>query len=136
MRPHVRRARILVAEDDDAFRSLLLVTLRQAGHGAVELEDGSELEDYLAMTRTRAVAAPDLILTDLKMPGTSGLDVVRRARARGLTCPIVLLTAFPDPEVFEEAERIGQVTVLGKPIDLEQVVECVNDLVARARALG
>ena len=133
MTPHFKRARILVAEDDDAFRSLLLATLRNAGHEAVELDDGAELEDYLALASAKLLTPPDLILTDLRMPGASGLEVIGRARKSGLKCPIVLLTAFPAPEVFEEAERVGQITVLGKPIDLELITECVNDLVGRAR---
>ncbi len=132
--PFPRRARILVAEDDDAFRLLLMTTLREAGHGAVELEDGAELEDYLALTYSQVLPTPDLILTDLRMPGANGLEVIRRARSNGLKCPIVLLTAFPAPDLFEQADQIGQVTVLGKPIDLEQITACVNDLVARARA--
>ena len=58
----------------------------------------------------------------------------RRARKNGLQCPIVLLTAFPASEVFDETERLGHVTVLGKPIDLDAVTQCVNDLLARARS--
>lgn len=127
----IKPSRILVAEDDDAFRDLLLDCLREAGHIPVELEDGSELGDYLELLETRAAAAPDLILTDLRMPGRSGLEVVRRAREHGLQCPIVLLTAFPAPEVFEEADRIGHITVLGKPIEFERIAECVSDLVSR-----
>lgn len=126
-----RRARVLVAEDDDAFRSLLLATLRSAGHGAVELEDGLELKDYLSLAKAKLLPLPDLVLTDLRMPGATGLEVIRQARANGLTCPIVLLTAFPAPEVFDEAEAIGKVTVLGKPIELDQITACVDDLVAR-----
>jgi len=133
MRLPVKPSRILVAEDDDAFRLLLLAHLREAGHHPVELEDGFELEDYLELTRTTStVALPDLILTDLRMPGASGLEVVRRAREHGLRCPIVLLTAFPAPEVFEEADRIGQVTVLGKPIEFERITECISDLVSQS----
>lgn len=131
MTPLTRPARVLVAEDDDAFRELLLSTLRDAGHGAIELEDGLELSDYLSLARAKLLPPPDLVLTDLKMPGASGLEVVRKARAAGLTCPIVLLTAFPAPEVFAEAEAIGKITVLGKPIELQEITACVDDLVAR-----
>ncbi len=132
MRVFSKSPRILVAEDDDAFRELLLSHLRDAGHHPVELEDSAELEDYLVLTRTGVIALPDLILTDLRMPGSSGLEVVRRAREHGLRCPIVLLTAFPAPEVFEEADRLGQITVLGKPIEFERITECVRDLVSRS----
>lgn len=130
MKPDSKRARILVAEDDDALRLLLLRHLRNAGHGAIELEDGAELEDYLVLAYAKTLAPPDLILTDLRMPGPNGLEVARNARQNGVVCPIVLLTAFPAPEVFEEAERIG-VTVLGKPIDLDRITDCVSDLVSR-----
>ena len=131
MSARMKRFRILVAEDDDAFRVLLLSHLRDAGHIPVELEDGGELGDYLDLMFTHSAARPDLILTDLRMPGSSGLEVVRRAREHGLRCPIVLLTAFPAPEVFEEANRIGHITVLGKPIEFERISECVSDLVSR-----
>jgi CheY-like chemotaxis protein len=132
MKTPIKPSRILVAEDDDEFRLLLLSHLRDAGHIPIELEDGGELSDYIALTRTQLIALPDLILTDLRMPGPSGLEVVRKARDEGLTCPIVLLTAFPAPEVFEEADRIGHITVLGKPIEFERITECVSDLVSRS----
>lgn len=128
----IKSSRILVAEDDDEFRLLLLSHLRDAGHHPVELEDGGELEDYLELTLANTAAMPDLILTDLRMPGASGLEVVARARQHGLRCPIVLLTAFPAPEVYEEADRIGQITVLGKPIEFERITQCVTELVSRS----
>ena len=107
MRITIKAPRILVAEDDDAFRILLLSHLRDAGHNPVELEDGAELEDYLLLMRRKMVSMPDLILTDLRMPGSSGLEVVRRAREKGLECPIVVLTAFPAPTSSPKPTGLG-----------------------------
>ena len=126
------RPRVLVAEDDDALRALLVRALEAAGLRPVELEDGLEFQDYLELVNRRAAREhqPDAILTDVRMPGRSGLDVVRQARAVGLTCPVVVLTAFPDPEVYEAAAALGRTVVLGKPADLDHVAREVCRVLA------
>lgn len=119
---------VLVAEDDDDLRELLVWALRRSGVNVVELEDGVELLDYLDFVAKfhNPKGLPDLILTDVQMPGCSGLDMIALARARGVSCPFVVLTGYADERVQLTAASIGNTTVLSKPQDLDLICELVH----------
>ncbi len=127
---------VVVAEDDDDLRGLLLTALAGDDRQLIEIEDGSELIDYLEFLVARGVQThlPDLILTDVRMPGASGLEVVSLARARGVSCPVVILTAFPDDHLLAEAAAIAGTWVLGKPQPLETIKAVATAALARTRA--
>jgi len=116
-----RALRILLAEDDEEMRSLLTLTLARAGHAVVALEDGDELADYVSLTEVCGgpLLSPDLILSDIRMPGRTGLEVLAQAQAVGLSCPVILLSSFADEETREEARRLGVCAFLDKPVDLD-----------------
>lgn len=126
-------AMVVVAEDDDELRELVVRSLRRDGLRIVELEDGAELLDYVNFIGRfgNPVGLPDLILTDVVMPGASGLDVIAMARARGVSCPFVVLTAFADSAIERSAQALGNTTVLSKPQKLDAL-----RAVVRARLAG
>ncbi|XXF77657.1 response regulator [Myxococcaceae bacterium GXIMD 01537] len=130
--PAGRLLRILVAEDDDAMRALLAQALSRAGHHVVALEDGFELGDYLELTRARGgpLPPPDVIVSDVRMPGRDGLEVLRRVSAAGLMCPVVLLSAFADEDTHAQARALGARALLDKPVDLDVVRAVVEEAVA------
>lgn len=124
---------ILLAEDSEPFAELVSSAL--AGEGQVlRFEDGFELRDYIdvAVDGRWPVPRPALVVTDLKMPGLNGLEAVRSARAAGLTCPVILLTAFPD-DVLREDARALKVTVVDKPVDLDDLCATARSLLEVAR---
>ena len=127
-------ARILVAEDDDAMRAMLVRTLIRAGYTVVEVEDGFELGDYVAMMQGHGgtLAPPDLIVSDVRMPGRTGLEALGRLRAQGITCPVLLLSAFADEETHAEALRLGARQLLDKPVDMDELKAAVRDAVAHS----
>ena len=116
-----RPLRILLAEDDEAMRAMLTLTLARAGYAVVALEDGYELADYVSLTQVCGgpLQPPDLIVSDIRMPGRTGLEVLAQAQSVGLTCPVILLSSFADEETREEARRLGVSAFLDKPVDLE-----------------
>lgn len=127
---------VLVAEDEDELRTLIARSLGQHGLRVVELEDGLEMSDYIALARPTArhrIPLPSLVVTDVRMPGASGLEVVRAIRALGLDVPVVVLTAYPDDEVYEEALKLGDTQVFAKPFDLDELAVIVRDRVNRSR---
>jgi CheY-like chemotaxis protein len=126
---------VVVAEDDDELRELLLTALSSDERKLVEVEDGSELLDYLEFMAARGVqgSLPDLILTDVQMPGANGLDVVSWARERGVTCPFVILSAFADDRLREAAARIGDTRVLSKPQSLGAIQRAATEALAATR---
>lgn len=133
--------RVVLAEDDDDLRLLLTRRLEEAGLEVIELEDGFELADYLSMTRPGGGVRmqPDLVISDVRMPGRTGLEAIAQARELGLRCPVVLLTAFADAEVRAEAARLGACLVMEKPVDLDHLAVVLRTLRgqgAPASALG
>ena len=126
---------VVVAEDDDELRSLLVDALSGADRQVVEVEDGSELLDYLEFIAGRGFEKqlPDLILTDVQMPGASGLDVVAWARARGVTCPFVILTGFADDRLLSAAGQVGNTRVLRKPQTLEAIRDAAREALISPR---
>lgn len=133
--------RVVLAEDDDDLRRLMAQRLEEAGLMVVELEDGFELADYLWMTRPGGgvLLPPDLIISDVRMPGRTGLEAIALARELGLRCPVVLLTAFADAELRAEASRVGACLVMDKPVDLDHlaaVLKAFGVQGAPASALG
>jgi len=121
-----RGLRILLAEDDDAMRNMIQQVLTRAGHSVVALEDGFEVGDYLELVHLESgLGPPDLILSDVRMPGRTGLEVLAQVRARGLKCPVLLLSAFADEPTREEARRLGAQALLDKPVDMDELKAAV-----------
>jgi len=81
-----------------------------------------------ALARLEAGERFDLVLTDLKLPGGSGLDVVRAARSAGPAMPVVVLTGFGSVPVAVEAMKAGAADFLEKPVDLDALFALVRSL--------
>ncbi len=66
---------------------------------------------------------PDIVLLDVRLPGVSGLDVLRTIRARGTTTRVIMMTAFDDEATREEARQLGADAYLTKPFHLHELEE-------------
>ena len=124
-----RPARIMVAEDDFEMRRLVADCLRKEGYEVHEVADGAELllriEDSFFLRR---VPAPiDLFVTDIRMPVYTGLEIVRGLREAGMQMPVVIMTAFGNPETRERAETLGAV-LLDKPFKMDALRAVVRRL--------
>jgi DNA-binding response OmpR family regulator len=123
--PHV-----LLAEDDSDMRDLLTEILCQAGYRVTQAEDGLELFDELRRAHRQA-AAPAVIISDVRMPGLTGLEVLDAVRQAGSKVPVILITAFGNDEVCRDAARMGVDAVLIKPFDVEELRTTVTALIQR-----
>ncbi|MGH7308598.1 MAG: sigma-54-dependent transcriptional regulator [Candidatus Rokuibacteriota bacterium] len=128
-------ATILVADDDPGLRESLERTLTREGYGVVMASDGRA-----ALERLQA-GSIDLVLTDLKMPGLSGLDLLRAAKAISPDIDVILLTAFGTVEEAVKAMKEGAYDFLSKPFRREQLLKLIDkalerrSLIAQNRAL-
>jgi CheY-like chemotaxis protein len=128
-----RKRRVLLAEDDPDMRRLLAARLRAAGHHVVEASDGVGIVDVIeSMVWSEPPDAFDVIVSDVHMPGLSGLDVLAALRCSGLPTPVILITAFGDDDVHAEALELGAVAVLDKPIDPQALDAAVMQVVPRS----
>jgi DNA-binding NtrC family response regulator len=120
---HTRAPRIVVADDDPDIRAELADALAADGCLVAEARDGYELLGLLAasVTSNRGKLAYDAIVTDVMMPGFSGLDVLTAVRRHLVGVPVVVVTGFGDARTCRAAEALGTVSVVRKPLDLDDL---------------
>jgi len=129
--------RILVAEDDDALRGLIVAALCAAGHTVIEATNGTECVGLAQPWRFRgtAIEPPELIVSDVRMPGWSGLEALHILRAGAVDIPVILITAFGSPALHDRAAAHGAAYVLDKPFDLRELLAVVEELALVCRAV-
>jgi len=115
--------RLLIVDDDPGQRSLLNSFLRSQGFETALADSG---ERALEMLRSGKFA---MMISDVRMPGLSGLETLRRARQEHATLPVLLVTAFTDIRDAVAAMRDGAVNYLPKPIDLDELLNSVRQAV-------
>jgi len=119
--------RILVVEDEEDIRDLLCELL-SSGLENVIVEGRP---DGPAALRAIAASPPDLIITDFKMPGMTGLDFLAHVRLQLPHVPAILITAFPDLELAVRAINEARVqSFLQKPVDPSQVLRVVGGILS------
>jgi DNA-binding NtrC family response regulator len=106
---------LLLVEDKNELRTMLRKALERAGHAVDEAPDGTA-----AIQKVRARRYL-LVITDLKMPGASGLDVLRETKQADPTIPVILLTAFGSVDEAVTAMKEGAFDFLQKPVDLDHL---------------
>ena len=122
------RTKVIVAEDQPAMRGLIASRLREAGYDVVEVSDGEVLWRELRES-ARDEDNPreaDLIISDIRMPGRSGLDVLSLIRRTDWKTPVILMTAFGTPEVVSGALQLGAYRVVPKPFELGELAALVR----------
>ena len=118
---------ILLVEDKESLRRVLRLTLEQAGYRVAESPDARSAAVEIARTRFR------LILTDLRMPHGSGLDVLRAARTADADVPVVVMTAYGSIDEAVQAMKDGAHDFLQKPVDSNHLLLLINRALEQAR---
>jgi DNA-binding response OmpR family regulator len=124
--------RVLVVEDDDEMRRLLVRTLAKDGYVAIGARDAVEALEWLDEPGADGAARFDLLISDVRLPGASGLELLARIRAADWALNVIVVTGFGSDEVHAEASRLGAAAVLDKPFDLDELRWVVGQLVPAA----
>ncbi|SPE52843.1 Transcriptional regulatory protein ZraR [Verrucomicrobia bacterium] len=111
---------ILIVDDDPGQRSLLDSFLRSQGFDTVPVSSGASALEIL---RTQPIG---MMISDVRMPGMTGLETLRRARQEHAVLPVLLVTAYADIREAVGAMRDGAVNYLAKPIDLDELLRTVR----------
>jgi DNA-binding NtrC family response regulator len=123
-------ARILVVDDDENLRWVLKTQLEEFGYMVSEADGGEQALTIIAKE------PPALVLTDLKMPGLSGLELLAKIRSDYPEIPAVIITAFGTIQSAVEAMRNGAYNYLTKPIDYEELGIVVNRVLEHFRLVA
>jgi FixJ family two-component response regulator len=120
MSSHKESKLVAIVDDDDSVRGTLHELLRSAGFSSRTFESA---EDFLGSGQQQQTAC---LITDIRMPGMSGLELQARLNAEHCKIPTIFITAHGDEEMRFQALREGAVEFLPKPFDDEVLVESVR----------
>ncbi len=129
---HRASRKVLVVDDDGAFRELLTIALESSGYGVISAENGAKGLNLASRF------VPDVILLDLIMPVMDGMRFLRSLRAEiGSTVPVIVLTCDGRRSVSIDAAVAGATDVLVKPVELTVIEERIASAVGtEARSAG
>ncbi|NOY13063.1 MAG: response regulator [Deltaproteobacteria bacterium] len=112
---------ILLAEDDSDLRELLDFALTQAGFLVSCCDNGLQLLEMLEQNSTY-----DLVVSDLRMPALTGLEVLESQYDNRQRPPFICMTAFGDQQTHDMARRFGVAATIDKPFDLDEMIKLVQ----------
>src|SRR5947199_282446 len=122
------RERILIVDDEPAIRGLLAAHLAALGHGCLPARDGAE-----ALALAAAEPRPALVLSDIEMPGMSGLELRQRLKALDPELQVVMISGLHDLEVVRRCLREGAYDYIVKPFAAEDLLNTVERALERGR---
>lgn len=118
-------AQILVVDDEESIRKLLMTRFEREGWTVEGAEDGRKALEVAAREK------PMVVVTDLKMPGLDGFQLMDALRAAGIDCPVVVVTGHGEKECAIDAIHRGAFDYLEKPFDMGAIAAVVRRAVER-----
>jgi DNA-binding NtrC family response regulator len=122
-----KNAEILILDDEPIVGDRLKPALEKCGYTVETLTDSQEAIDRLAQKRY------DVLITDLKMSGPSGLDVLRFVKEQSPSTGVIVITGYATAEQATESMKGGAVDFIAKPFRISQLTELVGRTIAQAR---
>jgi two-component system response regulator AtoC len=119
--------RILVVDDEAKMRRVLEIMLNSMGHEVISASNGIEALDIIKKTSI------DLILSDLRMPGISGTDLLKDLQAQENDTPVIIMTAYGTIESAVQAMKLGARDYILRPFDINVLEVTINRLLAESR---
>ena len=118
---------VAVIEDDDSVREATRHLLRLLGYATASF---ASAEDFLKSGRVRDTAC---LITDVHLPGMSGVELQSRLILDGHRIPIIFITAFPEEAIRARVLRDGALGYLSKPLQEQSLITCLNQALKRPR---
>jgi CheY-like chemotaxis protein len=130
---------VLVAEDDPDVRRLVATALRIDGYSVIEARDGTDLVEHIGSAllfgNLRGELDPvSLVISDIRMPGRDGLEILAHLRSSEIGVAVILMTAHGDAATRSRAERLGVDAFLSKPFEIDVLRGMVKEILARSVA--
>lgn len=111
---------IVIVDDDESVRVATRCLVQSLGFDTLAF---ASAEDFL---RCKEASESDCLITDVNMPGLSGVELQRRLLAEGRKVPIIFMTAFPDESIEQRAMKAGAVCYLSKPFEGNALIRCLE----------
>jgi FixJ family two-component response regulator len=117
---------IAIVDDDESFRRATTSFVRSLGYGTASFDSAE------AFLKSEQLSDADCLITDVQMPGMTGIELQDRLIAQGHSLPVIFITAFPEMRARAQAIAGGAVGFLAKPFDDRNLISCLNEALARS----
>jgi len=116
---------ILVIDDERSMREFLSIMLEREGYSVVTKDNGNDALEFISKNKY------DLIITDIKMPKMSGIDILRESMALHPNTPVIMITAFASTEVAVEAMKLGAYDYITKPFNVDEIKIIIKNAIEK-----
>lgn len=117
-------SKVLVIDDQPGIRRLLVEVLNEEGYNVITAANG-----YEGVQQVKE-ADPDLILMDMKMPGMDGIETLRELKLIGQADKVIMMTAYGELELVNQAQQLGAYTYITKPFDIIKLCQMIGEQIA------
>ena len=121
---------ISIIDDDESMREAIKGLVKSLGY---RVEAAASAQEFLSSPH---VCRTSCLITDMQMPGMTGLELYQRLSTSGKSIPTILITAYPDDGVRERARSAGVIGYLSKPFDENDLLACIRSALTHARSGG
>lgn len=115
--------KILIVDDQYGIRILLTEVLQKEGYTTFQAANGFQAID---ITKEQA---PDLVLLDMKIQGMDGIEILKRLKQHDETIKVIIMTAYGELDMIQEAKDLGALTHFAKPFDIDEIRKVVREYI-------
>jgi FixJ family two-component response regulator len=112
---------IAIVDDDESFRRAVTSLIRSLGYGVKPFASAE------AFLESDLIGETDCVITDVQMPGMTGIELQNKLIAQGSRLPVIFVTAFPETEARGRALAAGAIGFLGKPFSDQNLIHCLSE---------
>lgn len=116
---------ILVVDDQPGVRYLLDTIIKEEGHNCYQASNGLEAVEMVRKVR------PNLVFMDIRMPVMDGTKALEQMKEQGLNPNVIIMTAFTEKDVIDDAYKNGAVKCIIKPFDVDEIKELIHETIAK-----
>ncbi|MBN6885017.1 two-component system, response regulator, stage 0 sporulation protein F [Cytobacillus horneckiae] len=114
------KGKILIVDDQFGIRILLNEVLQKEGYETFQAANGVQALDIVSKHN------PDLVLLDMKIPGMDGIEILKRMRVDNNDIRVIIMTAYGELDMIQEAKELGALTHFAKPFDIDDIRAAVK----------
>jgi two-component system, response regulator, stage 0 sporulation protein F len=114
-------AKLLIVDDQYGIRILLNEVFQKEGYRTYQAANGFQAIDIVLQDR------PDLVILDMKIPGMDGIEILKRIKEIDSTIKVILMTAYGELDMIQEAKQLGALSHFAKPFDIDEIKRVVKE---------
>ncbi|MBM7662435.1 two-component system response regulator (stage 0 sporulation protein F) [Bacillus mesophilus] len=114
------KEKILIVDDQFGIRILLNEVFQKEGYDTFQAANGYQALEIVDKH------SPDLVLLDMKIPGMDGIEILKRMKAVDQDIRVIIMTAYGELDMIQEAKDLGAITHFAKPFDIDEIREAVK----------